>query len=150
MMNSYPYYGYAVDEPQFGFLGTAGWAPNGFVDPATQAVQIRAARDNIWMPLKLYAHFDPFPGTYEGGYRGDEAFSGETFQYIPTQSQIGAGIAALNMQAAVYGRPGGERTSDWPQFGNPAMQQLIKSLYEQAGALWQELRQANAAGIWSE
>ncbi len=142
-MSGYPYYGYGVDSTGgTGFLADA-WRPNGFIDPGSLAALLDAARHSIYMPAQIYARYDPFVEPY----RADESFMPVDFQYIPTESQIGAGIAALNMQAAGI-RPGAEKTNDYPGAGQPAMQQLIQSLYSQAADLWQELRAANNTGEW--
>ena len=114
------------------FAGLWPWAPGGAVSAKDEQAQALALV-NPWTEEAhyLYAAGDTLD-------HGDEVIEPNTFAYIPTETQVGAAIAALNMQ--IMSTPGPVMDSQ------PSLAQLSKSLYAQASELWQEIAAADTEG----
>lgn len=112
------------------FMGW-GYAPNGFINPADERAQ-HAAMMNPWYESQKFLESE-LPGL-----AGDEHYQTNTFGWIPTEQQVAAGIAVINMQADVNQGP--------YETKSPALAQLIKSLYDNASSLWQTIYRVDASG----
>jgi hypothetical protein len=89
--------------------------------------------ESLGIVNQFYAYNLPFNGRMDA----DESFGGESFQYIPTEVQVGAAIAMRNMAEA------GELPI---QSNEPGMTQLLQSLYQSTTSFWQNIRQAAGTG----
>lgn len=119
------------------FLGNPTWAPNGFVDPMDEWVQNYPIRNALVVPALYYAQILPF----DGRCIGDEGYGGNSYQYIPTEVEVGAAVAMRNMASA------GELPI---QTNDPGMTQLLQSLYSRTSQFWQDIRNAAGTGWGSE
>lgn len=118
-----------------GFLGRDNWQPNGFASPQDeQAMHQAYTKPNPRMSALRYAYNVPFTSHAD---KGDESFHGSTFQYIPTEVEIGAAIALRNMAEA------GELPV---QQNAPGMAQLVQTLYQRTAQFWQDIRNASGTG----
>lgn len=115
------------------FLGTATWNPNGFVDARDEAVQQHFIANALVWPATFYAYHFPF----NGRQNGDESFGGNSYQYIPTEIEVGAAVAMRNMASA------GELPV---QTNDPGATQLLQSMYAKMSQFWQEIRNASGTG----
>lgn len=112
------------------------YVPGGFVDARDEQAQALALV-NPWLDALgneygiLAAHLD----------QGDEVYDTNTFGYIPTEQQVAAAIAVANMQALAAAG-----VTEPTQTRSPQLAQLVKSLYQQSAALWQELSVADTEG----
>lgn len=117
------------------FLNNPTWSPGGFISPGDEAdMHYAAVAANERIPMMLYAWNNPFSANAD---HGDETYGGDSFQYIPTEVQMGAAIAMQNMAQA------GELPV---QSNDPGMNQLLQSLYQRTADFWTELRQASGTG----
>jgi hypothetical protein len=117
------------------FLNDPTWAPQGFVSAADEADMYYAAVNrNIRIPGMLYAQNVPFTKDAD---HGDEVYGGDSFQYIPTETQVAAAVTMANMMTA------GELPV---QSNDPGMNQLLQSLYQRTADFWNQLRQASGTG----
>lgn len=117
------------------FLNGWPWAPGGFVSDADEQDMYYAhVARNERVPMMLYAWNINFTSNAD---HGDESYGGDSFQYIPTEVQMGAAIAMQNMAQA------GELPV---QSNDPGMNQLLQSLYQKTSDFWDEMRQASGTG----
>ena len=114
------------------FAGLFPWAPNGSVSAQDERAQALALV-NPWIEEAAYLY--DAADTLD---HGDEVIEPNVFAYIPTEIQVGAALAALNMQVM--------STPDPVQQQGPSLAQLSQSLYAQAGQLWQEIAAADMEG----
>ena len=114
------------------FAGDWPWAPGGAVSAQDEKAQALALV-NPWSEQGAYLH--DAADTLD---HGDEVIEPNVFAYIPTELQVGAAIAALNMQ--IMSTPGPVMDTQ------PTLAQLSKSLYAQASDLWQEIAAADTEG----
>lgn len=110
------------------------YSVGGFGDAASERAQ-QLALVNPW----LDAVGEEYGILAAGLDAGDETFDTNTFAYIPTESQLAAAVAVANMQAL-------QQAGDPVQTRSPQLAQLVKSLYQQSAALWQELSVADTEG----
>lgn len=113
------------------YLGNPTWAPGGFVDAMDEYVMHQQFANSLVIPGMFYAYNFPF----NGRQIADESYGGNSYQYIPTEVEVGAAIAMRNMASA------GELPI---QTNDPGMTQLLQSLYQKTAQFWQDIR--NAAG----
>jgi len=115
------------------FLDNPTWAVNGFVSQEDEAAMQEKYVESLGIVNMFYAYNLPF----DGRQIADESFGGESFQYIPTEVQVGAAIAMRNMMEA----------NELPiQSNDPGMTQLLQSLYQNTTSFWQNIRQAAGTG----
>ena len=114
------------------WAGLLPWAPNGAVSAQDEQAQALALV-NPWTDQGRYLH--DAADTLD---HGDETHEVNTFAYIPTEIQVAAALAALNMQVMSTPEP--------IQQQGPSLAQLSQSLYAQAGQLWQEIAAADTEG----
>ena len=114
------------------FLGMLPWAPGGYVSAEDERAEQLALVNPFWDQRRyLHAAGDTLD-------HGDEVFQPNTFAYIPTEIQVAAALAVMNMQVMTTPEPVMDRT--------PALAQLTKSLYAQAADLWREIAAADTEG----
>lgn len=114
------------------FAGLWPWEPDGAVSEADERAQALA----LVNPYQDQAGY-----LYAAGAtldHGDETHEQNVFAYIPTEQQVAAALAVLNMQIMSTPEPVADRT--------PSLAQLSKSLYAQASQLWGEIAAADTAG----
>ena len=117
------------------YLNDWGWAPQGFINAQDERdMAYRHVACNERMPMLAYAYALPFT---EHADKGDEVYGGDSFQYIPTEVQMGAAIAMRNLAEA------GELPI---QTRDPGMNQLLQSLYQRTADFWGMIRQASGTG----
>jgi len=117
------------------YLSDPTWAPNGFVDEGDEAAQQAAYAGSVRMVEMRYSWSNNFAKATAD--HGDETYGGDSFQYIPTEIEMGAAIAMRNLATA------GELPV---QSNDPGMAQLLQSLYQRTAQFWQDLRQASGTG----
>lgn len=115
---------------QFG--GMFGWEPAGLVSSQDERA-MAAALVNPYQDGQRYLH-----DLADFADHGDECHEPNTFGYIPTEMQVGAALAALNMQVIATAEPIQDRT--------PTLAQLSQSLYSSAADLWREIAVADTEG----
>lgn len=112
----------------------APYGVGGFVDGKDERAQ-QLALVNPWITdlgdeyVVLAYHAD----------QGDEVYEPNCFAYIPTEYELAAAVAVLNMQAL-------QQANEPLQTRSPQLAQLTQSLYQQAAALWRELAVADTEG----
>lgn len=114
------------------FLGLLPWAPGGSVSAEDERAEQLALANPFWSQQR-YLH--DAADTLD---QGDDIFQPNVFAYIPTEIQVAAALAAMNMQVMATPDPVMDRT--------PALAQLSKSLYAQASDLWREIAAADTEG----
>ena len=114
------------------FLGLLPWAPGGHVSAQDERAEA-AALVNPFTDGRFYLH-----DLADTADWGDEHHETNTFAYIPTEMQVAAALAALNMQTNATITP--------VQYNDPSLSQLSQSLYAQASQLWQEIAAADTEG----
>lgn len=115
------------------FLGIDNWAPGGYVSPGDERAMQYAYAQNIMIPGMYYSYV----AFEDGKYVSDEVYGGNSFQYIPTEIEIGAAIAVRNMSTA----------GELPVHSNsPGMNQLLQTLYKRTAEFWQDIRNASNTG----
>jgi hypothetical protein len=119
------------------FLNRPTWSPGGFVSAQDEYVQEWHISNALVWPMMFYAYRFPF----DGRQNADEYYGGNSYQYIPTETQVNAAIAMRNMASA------GELPT---QSNDPGMTQLLQSLYQKTAQFWSEIRGASATGWGSE
>lgn len=116
------------------FLGRPTWEPGGFVSTEDELAQHAAYAGSIRMAAMNYAYNVPFGSNAD---RGDEIYGGDSFQYIPTEIEVGAALAMRNMASA----------GELPVHTNdPGVQQLLQSIYQNTARFWQDIRNASGTG----
>lgn len=116
------------------FLGRDNWQPQGFVSPGDEQAMQEAYLRGPRMAREEYAYNTLFTAHAD---KADESFNGSTFQYIPTEIEVGAAIALRNMGTA------GELPI---QENAPGMAQLLQGIYKSTAAFWQDIRNASGTG----
>lgn len=118
------------------FLGIDTWAPQGYVSAKDEQVMYyHSVTANVRIRELAYSWNNNF--TAAGRDRGDEVYGGNSFQYIPTEVEVGAAIAMRNMATADV----------LPvQANSPGMAQLLQSLYQRTAQFWQDIRNASGTG----
>lgn len=114
------------------WAGLLPWAPQGAVSAQDEKAQALALV-NPWTDQAAY-----LTAAADTLDHGDETHEPNTFAYIPTEMQVAAALAALNMQVMSTPSP--------VEQNGPSLAQLSQSLYNQAGQLWQEIAQADTEG----
>lgn len=114
------------------FAGLWPWEPNGAISAEDEQAQA-AALVNPWTDQALYLHdaFDTLD-------HGDETIEPNVFAYVPTEQQVAAALAVLNMQVMTTPDPVVDR--------QPSLAQLSQSMYAQAADLWQEIAAGDTEG----
>ena len=117
------------------FLNRPTWEPQGFVSQADERDMYYASvLRNVRIPMMRYEYNVCFS---DDPYKSDEAYGGDSFQYIPTEVQMNAAIAMRNMAEA------GELPV---QSNGPGMTQLLQSIYQRTSDFWTQVRQASGTG----
>lgn len=118
------------------FAGMLPWGPAGLVSAEDERA-MAAALVNPWSDQAEYLNAAADSLDYGSGTDNDLT-EPNTFAYIPTEVQVGAAIAVLNMQIMTTPGPVMDST--------PSLSQLSHSLYAQASQLWQEIAAADTEG----
>lgn len=122
------------------FAGLLPWGPNGLASRRDERAMDGAARRNPWADQMAYLTRNGTAGTTGDHLAGWESSDPVNFAYVPTEYQVGAALAMINMQQNATANP--------IQQNDPALAQLTRSLYVQAAQLWQEIAAADTEG-WS-
>lgn len=114
------------------WAGLLPWAPSGVISEQDEKAQALAL-ETPWRYQTdyLYAAADTLD-------HGNESIETNTFAYIPTEIQVAAALATLNMQVMTTPYPVMDRS--------PSLAQLSQSLYAQAADLWKEIAAADTEG----
>lgn len=115
------------------FAGLLPWGPNGLASAADEVAITGAATRNPWAEQMNY-----LTGLADHADHGSESIEPNVYAYIPTEIQVGAALAMINMQTNATPEP--------IQRNDPALTQLMRSLYTQSNALWQEIAASDTEG----
>lgn len=114
------------------FAGMLPWGPSGIVNAEDERA-MASALNNPYTYGAQYLH-----DAADQLDHGDECHEPNVFGFIPTETQVAAALAALNMQVMNTPEPVMDRT--------PTLAQLSQSLYSSAADLWREIAVADTEG----
>lgn len=121
------------DEITGGFLRLWAWRPNGFFSRKDEEAIHYASTRGAGAYRKQWEQNAALHTI------ADEAFCPNTYQYIPTETQVIAANAVYQMRVLSEGLPN-------QSLNTPAGMRLVQSLYVNANALWAELAHISEMG----
>lgn len=115
------------------FLGRENWQPDGFISAEDERIQNYFVEQSPLTLNMFYSYRLPFYGRFVA----DESFGGNSYQYIPTELQIGTAVTMRNSASA----------GEYPLEEQPlGMSQMLQTLYDKTAQFWQRIRDAAGTG----